>query len=156
MHSKPGCSFGDVAVSQADGFLNDPPLLPGEIESCSVALPPKVIDVDRLDVPAARECDASGIVADDLDREVADPDDVVCGESYDPVNNVLELTDIAGPFIVGETREGIAVHTNPPPVHRRKALEEMFYEHDDVAAATAQRRKDDRDHVDPVIQSLLK
>jgi hypothetical protein len=82
--------------------------------------------------------------------------DAIGCERDEAMHYVLELSNIAGPVVFSEAGESIAVHVNTPSVHRRKAIEEMLDEHDDVASSITQRRHYNRDDVDSVVQGLLK
>ena len=91
----------------------------------------------------------------EFERQVLFGDVVLVADRHQPLDQVLELADVARPPVLLQHRHrrvGDALDLLPEP--RVVALQEELGELRDVLGALAQRRQLDRDDVDPVVEVL--
>src|SRR5712691_4955112 len=82
-------------------------------------------------------------------------DDTAVADQHRPLDAVLQLADVPGPVVAHEHVDGgRGDAADVLPVGGRVLLDEMVGEEKDVGPPLAQRRQEDAEHVEPVVQVL--
>jgi hypothetical protein len=103
----------------------------------------------RVVAPGSLDDKRCGL-AGDRRRQILDVDQRACRQRYGALDHALELSDIAQPLARLQQLHGGTADSHAP--HRAISLEEVLDQDRNVAAALPQRRHDDLDAVQPVIE----
>src|SRR5215831_5639087 len=91
----------------------------------------------------------------DAQREEDGSDELLVATHHRPLDDVAQLTDVAGPRMVAEAHHGRLVDPlDLPSVLLVELCDEGLHEERDVLGPLAQRRERDGEHVDPIVQIL--